>query len=232
MKEVAPKVWLLDGLIRWSMHPLNVYLIDDVLIDGATRWHGGHILHQLHGRRLSMMALTHCHPDHQGVARMLCRKFGIPLACHAADVPAMEGTGPMLPKHWFVKYLGRVVAGPPWKVSKVLQEGDVIAGFRVIHAPGHTPGHVIFFRDSDRVAIIGDVLANISFITGAPGLRLPPSAFCTDPMQNFRSAEIVRDLRPKLICFGHGPPLHRVEQLDWLIERIHRRLVRKASMQK
>jgi len=224
MKELAPKVWLLDGLLHSSMCPLNVYLIDDVLIDGATRWHAGHILRQLHGHRLSMVALTHCHPDHQGVAWRVCRKFGIPLACHAADVPAMEGTGPMLPNTWIVHRLGRVVAGPPWKVSRVLQNGDTVAGFRVIHAPGHTPGHVVYFREADRVAIIGDLLANMSFLTGAPGLRLPPAVFCTDAWQNFRSVEIVRALRPKLVCFGHGPPLHRVEQLDWFVERIRRRV--------
>jgi glyoxylase-like metal-dependent hydrolase (beta-lactamase superfamily II) len=41
---------------------------------------------------------------------------------------------------------------PPRKVDRVLREGKEVAGFRVIHAPGHAPGEVTFWRDSDRVA--------------------------------------------------------------------------------
>ena len=59
--------------------------------------------------------------------------------------------------------------GPPHKVDRVLNEGDEVAGFRVIHAPGHARGEVIFFRESDRVAICGDVINNMSFCTGLPG---------------------------------------------------------------
>ncbi len=40
-----------------------------------------------------MLALTHVHPDHQGVAKDVCEARGIPLACHADDVDAMEGGG-------------------------------------------------------------------------------------------------------------------------------------------
>jgi glyoxylase-like metal-dependent hydrolase (beta-lactamase superfamily II) len=146
------------------------------------------------------------------------------LACHEADVPAMEGIGPMLPKNFIVNVLGRFIAGPAHKVSRVLREGDKIAGFRVIHAPGHTPGHVIYFRESDRVAIVGDVLVNMSFVTARPGLRLPPAQFCVDPMQNFRSAEMLAKLQPSLIGFGHGPPLTQSEKLYSFIDRVKRRL--------
>ena len=170
------------------------------------------------------MALTHCHPDHQGVAHYLCRTLGLELACHELDARAMEGTGPMLPTTFIVNVLGRAIAGPPHKVGRVLREGDEIAGFRVVHAPGHTPGHVIYFRDSDRVAIAGDVLANMNFLTMEPGLRLPPSMFCVDPLQNFRSVEILANLRPSLVCFGHGPPLHKTDQLHWFVERVRRRI--------
>jgi hydroxyacylglutathione hydrolase len=153
----------------------------------------------------------------------VCRKFGIPLACHEADVAAMDGSGPMLPKTLIVNRLGRLIAGQPCKVSRRLRDGDTIGSFRVIHAPGHTPGHVIYFRESDRLAIAGDLLANMSFITFEPGLRLPPPFFCTDAAQNRRSVELLASLRPSLICFGHGPPLHKVEQLHWFVERMKKR---------
>jgi hydroxyacylglutathione hydrolase len=82
-----------------------------------------------------------------------------------------------------------------------------VAGFRVVHAPGHTPGHVIFFRDADRVALAGDVLANINFLTRKPGLIEPPPFFSADFRQNRRSMGILADLEPAVVCFGHGPPL-------------------------
>lgn len=227
MQQEADGVWRIDGLFREC---LNVYLVGDVLIDAATRWHTWFLLRKLHGHRLSMVALTHCHPDHQGAAWFICRKFGIPLACHEADVSAMDGTGPMRPKTLIVDYLGRFISGPVHKVKRVLREGDQVAGFRVVHAPGHTPGHVIYFRDYDRVAICGDVLANISFVSFRPGLRPPPSAFCTDPRQNWKSVELLASLNPSLVLFGHGPPLRKVEQLHWFVERAKLKAARREAV--
>ena len=50
-----------------------------------------------------------------------------------------------------------------------------MAGFRVVHAPGHAHGEVIFFRDSDRVAICGDVVRNLSYLTGRPASSSRPT---------------------------------------------------------
>ena len=75
MRQVADGVWLLRGFPR---DLFNVYLMEDVLVDAATRWARGRILSQLRHRRPRMVALTHCHPDHQGVARQVCRQFEVP----------------------------------------------------------------------------------------------------------------------------------------------------------
>ena len=83
----------------------------------------------------------------------------------------------------------------------------------MIHAPGHTPGHVIFFRESDRVVIAGDLLANINFLTRKPGLREPPPFFSVDPVENRRSIQKLIELQPSVVCFGHGPPLRNPEEL-------------------
>ena len=156
---------------------------------------------------MSLVALTHCHPDHQGAARAVCETFGAPLACHGADAAAMEGRESMQPRNWALRMSRALFAGPPQPVARLLADGDSVAGFRVFHLPGHTPGHVVFFRESDRLAIVGDVLANMSFLTLRPGLRPPPSIFCTDPRQNWKSIELLASLNPSLVCFGHGPPL-------------------------
>src|SRR5205823_10531285 len=94
---------------------------------------------------------------------------------------------------------------------------------RVVHTPGHTPGHVLFFREADRVAIAGDVLANMNFLTCKPGLREPPPFFSEDTRQNRASIRKLAALAPSLVCFGHGPPLVRTELLQQMVERIDRR---------
>ena len=217
MNALAPGVWQLSGFPR---HAFNVYLVEDVLIDAGTRLAKRRIFRQLEGRRLSLVALTHCHADHQGCAKIVCDQFGVPLACHEADVAVMEGRAPMVPRTFLVRMGERYLAGPPFRVGRVLRDGDEVAGFRVIHAPGHTPGHVIFFRESDRVAIAGDVLANIHFLTGRPGLREPPHFFSVAPEENRRSARLLASLRPSLVCFGHGRPLRDVKQLEMLVDRL------------
>jgi hydroxyacylglutathione hydrolase len=217
MRLVADGVWQLRGFPR---HMFNVYLMGDVLIDAATRWAKQRILQQVRGRRLSLVALTHCHPDHQGAAAAVCLRHRIPLACHEADAPMMEGRAPMLPRTRILELGSRFWAGPAHPVARVLREGDEVGGFRVIHTPGHTPGHILFFRDSDRVAIAGDLLANIHFLTGRPGLREPPSFFAVDRAENRRSVQKLVELRPSVVCFGHGPPLRNLDELETFASKL------------
>jgi glyoxylase-like metal-dependent hydrolase (beta-lactamase superfamily II) len=211
MREVAAGLWQLRG---WPLDLFNVYLAGDVLLDAGTRWARPRILRQLHGRAVRLLALTHCHPDHQGSARVVCERLGVPLACHEDDAPAVAGREAMLPRNWALRLSLALWAGPPCPVGRVLRDGDVVAGFRVVHAPGHTPGHVLFFRESDRVCVAGDVLANVHFVTGRVGLREPPAVFSADPARNRLSVRVLAGLRPKVVCFGHGPPLLDGESLQ------------------
>jgi hydroxyacylglutathione hydrolase len=217
MRQLAPNVWQLDG---FPPHAINVYLIGDVLIDAATRWAGQRIFRQLGDRKLSLLALTHVHPDHQGAARWLCERYSIPLACHEDDVTVMQGQRPMQPDNFAIRCSSRLWAGPAYRVERVLHAGDEIAGFRVVHAPGHTPGHVILFRDDDRTAIVGDVLFGMSLLTAWPGLHEPPGFFCTSATDNRRSIRRLAELQPRLICFGHGPPLRDMGKLDHFVKRL------------
>lgn len=216
MREIAPGLWQLRGL---PPNAINVYLAGDVLIDAATRRAGRRILRQVIDRPLSLLALTHVHPDHQGAAREVCEARGIPLGCHAAGVDAMEGrveiqrAGPGSPVN---KAIARFWQGPPHPVGRVLDEGDDVAGFRVVHAPGHAPDEVIFFRDSDRVAICGDVVNTMNLLTMAPGIREPPDDFTLDPELNRRSIKLLAELEPSLICAGHGPPTRDLASLKKL----------------
>lgn len=203
MKYLAPAVWRLDERPRPI---INVYLAEDVLIDAGRNWDAGRIRKQLSGRSISMLALTHVHPDHQGSAKVICEEREIPLACHEADVDAMEGRRPVrATDRPGARFFARLWQGPPHSVDRVLTEGDEVAGFRTIHAPGHAPGEVIFWRESDRVAICGDVIRNISYLTLRSRLDEPPADLTPDPAENRRSIRKLAELNPSLILPGHGP---------------------------
>ena len=118
------------------------------------------------------------------------------------------------------RLIRRFWEGPPRKVDRVLREGDEVAGFRVIHAPGHARGEVIFFRESDRVAIAGDVINTMNVFTGIPGVREPPDSFTLDPVENRRSIRKLLELRPSLVCVGNGAPLRDIAKLERLVEKL------------
>jgi glyoxylase-like metal-dependent hydrolase (beta-lactamase superfamily II) len=206
VRQLADDLWLLRG---FPPHAINVYLAGDVLIDAATRRAGRRILRQLEGRSVSAHALTHAHPDHQGASKEVCEALGIPLWCHDKDADAMEqGTIPQTqPDHPINRLIERFWLGPPYPVARRLEEGDEVAGFTVLHVPGHSAGHVAYWRESDRTLIVGDVIENISTNTGLPGLHEPASIFTPDPKRNRESARRLVALEPELVCFGHGKPL-------------------------
>ena len=212
MKRLAPGVWRLKEFPGPS---INVYLAENVLIDAGRRWDRRRIFAELEGVEISEVALTHVHPDHQGCAHLVCEARGVPLACHADDVDAMEGRGRVGATDWWLgRVYDRLWTGPPHTVDRVLAEGDEVAGFRVVHAPGHAPGEVILFRDSDRVTICGDVVRNMSYLTGLPGVRQPPDELTPDPVENRRSIRKLAALEPSLILPGHGPAITDMDKFS------------------
>lgn len=219
MRQLADDVYMLKG---FPPNAINVYLIGDVLIDAATRQAEKRIFKQIAGRKISAHALTHVHPDHQGCSHMVCERLGVPLWCGQEDVPAMESGDVVSPKvsDWMKSVQDRFWCGPPHPVAKALREGDEVAGFTVLETPGHTRGHVAFWRESDRVLILGDVLNDMNVMTGVPGLKEPPDLYTADPVRNRASARRLAALRPALTCFGHGAPLRDPDKLAEFAERM------------
>jgi hydroxyacylglutathione hydrolase len=222
MRQLGDDLWLLTG--GFPPYGINVYVIGDVLIDAATRHAGRRILRQLEGRRISAHALTHAHPDHQGASKEVCEALGIPLWCGEDDADAMEQGLVMerQPDHWLNKAIEKAFLGPPHPVARRLREGDVVAGFEVLHVPGHSAGHLAFWREADRALILGDVLTNIDTITGRPGLHEPRWFFTPDPARNRESARRLAALEPSLVCFGHGKPLRDSEKLKRFVDGLAR----------
>jgi hydroxyacylglutathione hydrolase len=207
MREIAPDAFHLPLTPRDGV---NAYLLGDVLVDTGLRTSAKKIAQALDGRELKAIALTHAHGDHGGSARKLSDKLGLPVWVGTADRKAAE-SGKVEAKSPYDKPGLRVVAGlmgdmPSVEVARDLKEGDELsAGFTVIDTPGHSRGHVSFWRESDRVLICGDVFFNMHLLTTVPGLRQPPGPFTLDPPLNRRSERRVAALEPSVAGFGHGP---------------------------
>ena len=208
MKQLADDVWHLNTIA--IPNAVNAFLIGDVLVDAGGRRSGRRILKALEGHTVRAHALTHAHSDHQGASHEVCTTLGIPYWVGTADADAAEDPsliGQRQPDHFMARFMGRLFTGPGHEVDRKLAEGDEVAGFRVIETPGHSAGHVVFWREGDGVLVLGDVLNNVDVITGVPGLREPKAYFTPDPVENRRSAKKLAALEPRLVLFGHGGPL-------------------------
>jgi hydroxyacylglutathione hydrolase len=223
MKQLADGVWHLNTF--FLPNAINAFLVEDVLIDAGTRHSAPKILKQLRGHRVNAHALTHAHPDHQGASHELCENLGIPLWAGAGDADAAEN--PELirerqPGNAIARFYIRIFIGPGHPVDRMLREGDDVAGFEVIDVPGHSAGHVAFWRPSDRVLILGDVLTNMDQLTGLPGLHEPKPYLTPDPARNRRSARRLAELEPKLVLFGHGAALRDTSKFVDFVEALPR----------
>ena len=220
MKEVALNVFHIPLFPR---NMVNAYIVDGYLIDAGIRSSEKKLLkaiNQLGREKIKAHVLTHAHPDHQGASAAICQQLNIPLWCGKDDVAAMErGLAPENPSdgNFIIRFQQRYWTGPAYPVARSLEEGDVVGSFQVLETPGHSPGHIVLWREADGVLVAGDVLVNVNLLTSAVGLREPPEMFTNDVAENRKSIRKVAELRPKLICFGHGPVLHNTGALNTLV---------------
>jgi glyoxylase-like metal-dependent hydrolase (beta-lactamase superfamily II) len=218
MREVA------DGVVQLRSSPLspNVHVAGDVVVDAGTRLGARRILGQLRGRAPRALVLTHVHPPPQGAAHALCTRLELELWCGRGEVATAESgqTARAQPDHWFNPVQQRLFAGPGHPVARALGEGDEVAGFTVLEVPGHAPGHIALWRESDRTLLLGDVLNHQNVWTGRTGLHEPPALFTPDPARNRESARRLAALRPRTALFSHGPPLRDPDALERFVETL------------
>jgi glyoxylase-like metal-dependent hydrolase (beta-lactamase superfamily II) len=149
------------------------------------------------GVRVTQLLLTHGHIDHVGAAAELARTLGVPIVGpHGDDAFLLES----LPQQAAMFSFPHAAALQP---DQWLADGETVqighASLQVVHCPGHTPGHVVFFDPQSRHAFVGDVL-----FQGSIGR----TAF---PRGNHR--DLIASIRDKLfplgddVAFipGHGP---------------------------
>jgi glyoxylase-like metal-dependent hydrolase (beta-lactamase superfamily II) len=220
--EAAPGVWRV--LLSWTL----AYILSDgkefALVDTGTRWDRRHLLDacatlNLDATYCRSVMLTHGHCDHAGNAAFFAEQFGAKLHAHVEErrfvarrhtyVPrGARGFGPQ----GLMFALGEIFYPVRRrKIDVTLVDGDVVetpaGSWRVVHTPGHTPGHVSYFRESDGTLLSGDALLNVIPFRRQEGLSLPPPIFNTDTALARRSARRVAELAPRVLLPGHGQPL-------------------------
>jgi glyoxylase-like metal-dependent hydrolase (beta-lactamase superfamily II)/predicted ester cyclase len=214
---VAEGVWVVQG---WPGR-CSVYLIEDdggvTLFDAGARTMVRSVASagaKLGGIR--RIVLGHAHTDHRGTAPAL----GVPVLCHPAEVEDAEGSGGF--RYWPEGLTGLPVPmrqvhrllhryawdGGPVKISDTVAEGDEIAGFRVIEIPGHAPGQIALWRESDRLALSSDCFYTLDMMWGrdcAP--RMPDAVYNYDTDQARASIRKLAELEPAAAWPGHARPL-------------------------
>jgi hydroxyacylglutathione hydrolase len=217
VKELAPGLHRLSG---FPPNGFNVYLLETdegaVVIDTATRHARRRILRQVAGRGLTAIFITHAHRDHAGAMHAVAVETGAPVWSSTEDADAIEGKAPEpLPKP--DSLVSRMFAGW-WKdrhpVARRLSEGDRIGDFEVIAFPGHTPGMIGLWRESDRTVVCADTMRTVNVFTGIPQIGEMPSLFTCDIPESRRSIRKLAALEARTVCPGHGRALHGDEAVE------------------
>lgn len=211
MKEIARDLYLLRG---FPPAGFNIYAIRSgerwLLVDTSTKYSRGRILRQLPGE-LEAIFITHAHRDHAGSMHAVATATGAPVWSSAADAGAIEGTAAEPIPAQYDDHIVNRMARSWWTehhpVSRRLSEGEEVAGFSVIEFPGHTPGQIGLWRESDQTVICADTMRSLNLVTGLPQLGEMPKLFTCDIDEARASIRKLAALEPRTVCFGHGRPL-------------------------
>jgi glyoxylase-like metal-dependent hydrolase (beta-lactamase superfamily II) len=213
---VAEGVWVVQG----QPGRCNVYLIEDeggvTMFDAGARMMTRSVAAaaaRMGGVR--RIVLGHGHTDHRGSAPAL----GAPVLCHPDEVQDAEGTGGF--RYWpeglaglppGMRQLHRLLHryawdGGPVQIAGTLAEGDEVAGFRVVEIPGHAPGMIALWRESDRLALSSDCFYTIDMWARDCAPHLPTAVYNYDTEQARTSLRKLAEMEPAAAWPGHAKPV-------------------------
>lgn len=237
---------LLPDVARVRLPMVNVYFIgepggDWVLVDAGMPGTAGLIRQaaaQRYGERPPRaVVLTHSHLDHVGGLHTLLSVWPVPVYAHPLELPYLRGEV----SHSFpdptvggaMSLVSPLFLPGPFNFQPQLRPlpegGEVpeLPGWRWVHTPGHTEGHVALWREEDRSLIAGDAVVTTPQETVAGAwastptvLRRPPAYYTPNWDAARESVRALAALRPDLLATGHGHPVvGEAGALDVLAQR-------------
>ncbi len=228
--EVAPGVWGMKIVF------VNIYMIASgdpavnkwVLIDAGLPGSAGKIQNMAEaifgeGTKPENIILTHGHFDHTGALEALLEIWDVPVYAHYLELPYLTGLSAYPPVDPFVG--GGLISLTSWmfpnkpldlgnKVHAFPEEGTPgLPGWRILHTPGHAPGHVSLFRETDHVLVAGDAFVTtvqesaLAVIMQKKIISGPPKYFTCDWKAAGVSVRKLIGLHPQIVATGHGKPM-------------------------
>jgi len=228
-KEVLP------DLYSHTVQIVNISLVglpgtnDFVLVDAGMPHSANEIFSVTEERfgansKPKAIILTHGHFDHVGAIIELVKRWDVPVYAHELEMPFLTG------KTSYPEPDPTVEGGMISKMSPMFpikpinlrnyvkplpEDGSVphLPGFRWIHTPGHTPGHVSLFRDEDRALIAGDAFVTVKqeylykVLTQEQEISGPPRYLTPDWTAARESVGKLEALKPSIAVTGHGLPM-------------------------
>lgn len=231
-EDIVPLDSIAAGLVGLRILFVNVFAVAGeagwTLIDAGLKGSAGRITRwateHFGAAAPNAIVLTHAHFDHVGAIDDLIGTWDVPVYAHREELPYVAGerSYPRPDPSVGGGLMARMASLYPrrpidlgGRVRALPEDGSIppLPGWRWIHTPGHTAGHVSLFRDLDRALIVGDAFCTTkqesffaALATQQPELHGPPAYFTTDWDAARESVQRLASLQPAFIAPGHGRP--------------------------